>query len=209
MSAEAASAGADAVESTASAGRAKEPSLPLVGVRDLGIVAAALSIWAAADAWYAVTGLGLAVWLSVLDGILVGAAVTGLFHEWGHFAGARLSGGTAPLGPARGFLPLFKFDFAKSETSQFQAMSIGGNVSTWGFALLLAIVLPLDAPGRIALLSSAVGFSIFALVVEAPVMSRVAGGMAPRESLGMITSSTLKTGAVSGAVGALLLASIL
>ena len=187
----------------------KEPNIALLAGRDVAIVLVALTLWAAADTWYAVTGLGLAAIVSVLNGVLVGAALTGLVHEWGHLIGARLSGGTAPLAPAKDFLPLFNFDFAKSETSQFQAMSIGGNLPTWGFALLLAIALPLDAPGRIAIVSSAFGFSIFALVVEGPVMSRVAGGMDPAESLGKITSGTIKAGGISGAVGALLLASIL
>jgi hypothetical protein len=203
MSAEATSATETATST------AKEPNLALVGVRDLGIVLAILSLWAAADTWYVVTGLGLAAWVSVLNGLLAGAAITGLLHEWGHFAGARLSGGTAPLAPAKSFLPLFNFDFSKSETSHFQAMSVGGNLPTWGFALLLAMALPLDAPGRIAIVSSAVGFSIFALIVEAPVMSRVAGGMAPAESLGKITASTIRSGAIGGAVGALLIASML
>ena len=213
MSAEATSAStsAESVENPpdAAAEVVKEPSLYLLGARDLGIVLAALSLWAAADTWYAVTGLGLAATVSVLNGILVGAAITGLAHEWGHLAGARLSGGTAPLAPARGFLPLFNFDFAKSETSHFQAMSVGGNLPTWGVALLLAIALPLDAPGRIAIVSSAVGFSIFANVVELPVISRVAGGMAPAESLGKISPATIRSGAIAGAVGAVLLASLL
>lgn len=208
MSAETASTATEEPQE-ASAAALKEPNLAFVGVRDLGIALAALSIWAAADTWYAVTGLGLAAWVSVLNGILVGAAITGLLHEWGHLTGARLSGATAPLAPAKGFLPLFNFDFAKSETSQFQAMSIGGNLPTWGFALLLATTLPLDAPGRIALVSSVVGSSIFALIVELPVMSRVNGGMAPTESLGKISAATIQSGAIGGAVGALLLASVL
>ena len=213
MSAETASASTSA-ESAPTAADApvdavKEPSVWLVGARDLGIVLAALSLWAAADTWYAVTGLGIAAAVSVLNGIFVGAAITGLVHEWGHFAGARLSGGTAPLAPARGFLPLFNFDFARSEPSHFQAMSVGGNVPTWGVALLLAIALPLDAPGRIALVSSAVAFSVFANVVELPVISRVASGMAPVESLGKITPAVIRAGAIGGAAAGVLLASVL
>ena len=191
------------------ADRPKEPNLWFVATRDLAIVLSILTLWAAADTWYAVTGLGLAAAVSVLNGILAGGAIAGLLHEWGHFIGARVSGGTAPLAPARGFLPLFNFDFAKSEVSHFQAMSVGGNLPTWGFALFLAWALPLDAPGRIAIFSAAVGFSIFASVVEFPVMSRVSGGMAPADSLGRISSTTLKTGAISGAVAALLLAAVL
>ena len=210
MSAEATATTEEApLSETTAADTPREPNIWLVAVRDLAIVLAMLTLWAAADTWYAVTGFGLAATVSVLNGILAGGAISGLLHEWGHFIGARMSGGTAPLAPARGFLPLFNFDFEKSEVSHFQAMSVGGNIPTWGFALLLAWALPLDAPGRIAIVSAAVGFAIFASVVEFPVISRVSGGMPPAESLGKISSETLKTGAISGAVAALLLAAVL
>ena len=189
--------------------RGREPSVWLVAVRDLALVLVALTLWAAADTWYTVSGLGLAAAVSVLNGILAGGAIAGLLHEWGHFIGARVSGGTAPLAPAQGFLPLFNFDFTKSEVSHFQAMSVGGNLPTWGFALLLAWALPLDAPGRIAIVSAATGFAVFASIVEFPVMSRVAGGTPPAESLAKITSETLRRGAIGGAIAASLLATVL
>jgi len=200
---------APADDAAAVASAAKEPILALVAIRDVGIVSALLTLWGTADLWAESTGLGLATLVSVVNGILVGAGITGLAHEWGHFVGARLSGATAPLAPAKGFLPLYDFDFQKSEVSQFQAMSIGGHVPTWGLVLLLAWALPLDSPGRIALVSAAVGFSLFASVVEFPVMSRVSGGMAPLESLSKIDRQTFTTAALSGAVGALLLAALL
>ena len=53
-----------------------------LGQRDGAIVLAALSLWAAADAWHAATGLTFAVLLSTLDGIAVGAVVGRMAHEW-------------------------------------------------------------------------------------------------------------------------------
>lgn len=75
-------------------------------VRDLAIVLGALSLWAGADAWYLATRSGFAAALSVADGLLVGLAVAIALHEWGHYAGARLSGGYAPLNQNGRLLPL-------------------------------------------------------------------------------------------------------
>lgn len=188
---------------------AKEPNLALVAVRDIAIVSVLLTLWGAADTWAAASGLGLATTVSVVNGILVGAGITGLIHEWGHFTGARLSGGTAPLAPAKGFLPLYNFDFDKSEVSHFQAMSLGGNLPTWLLAFALAWTLPLDSPGRIALVCAAFGFSAFASIIELPVMSRVSNGMAPLESLGKIDTQVFTTAALGGAASALVLAALL
>ena len=56
------------------------------------IVLAALTIWAASDAWFQVTGLFAAELLSAADAIFVGYIVAAIFHEWGHYLGARISG---------------------------------------------------------------------------------------------------------------------
>ena len=49
-----------------------EPSLFSLLARDAAIALAALSLWAAADTWYLVSGLGFALAVSVLDAIFVG-----------------------------------------------------------------------------------------------------------------------------------------
>ena len=73
-----------------------EPSLFSLLARDTAIALAVLSIWAAADTWYLVSGLGFALAISVLDAIFVGYILGALFHEWGHYTGAKLSGASAP-----------------------------------------------------------------------------------------------------------------
>ena len=60
-----------------------EPSLFSLLARDAAIALAALSLWAAADTWYLVSGLGFALAVSVLDAIFVGYILGALFHEWG------------------------------------------------------------------------------------------------------------------------------
>ena len=184
-------------------------SLPLVVLRDVVLLLVALSLWAAAESWLLLSGTGFAWLLSVADGLLAGALMVGLFHEWGHFAGARLSGGTAPLSSEKLPLPLFNFDFARSEPRHFQAMGIGGNLAHWSVVLLIAIFLPPDTAGRVALLAGALGFAVFASAVEFPVISRCQGGVSPSESLAGIRPADLKRNGVLGAVAALLLFSIL
>lgn len=70
-----------------------QANLSLVILRDVAIVSALLSLFAAAETWAQVSGLALAALLSVIDGFLVGIATGALLHEWGHFAGARLGEG--------------------------------------------------------------------------------------------------------------------
>ncbi|NRA08716.1 MAG: hypothetical protein HRU02_11205 [Myxococcales bacterium] len=200
--------GADTAQAAAEA-PADAASLPLAVLRDVALLLAALSLWAAADAWMLLSGTGFAWLLSVADGLLVGVLTAGLFHEWGHFAGARLSGGTAPLTPVTLPLPLFNFDFARSETRHFQAMGVGGNLAHWMVVLLIAIFLPPETAGRVALLAGALGFAVFASAVEFPVISRCHGGAAPIASLAGIRPADLKRNGVLGAVAALLLFSIL
>ena len=200
--------GADTAQAAAEA-PADAASLPLAVLRDVALLLAALSLWAAADAWMLLSGTGFAWLLSVADGLLVGVLTAGLFHEWGLFAGARLSGGTAPLTPVTLPLPLFNFDFARSETRHFQAMGVGGNLAHWMVVLLIAIFLPPETAGRVALLAGALGFAVFASAVEFPVISRCHGGAAPIASLAGIRPADLTRNGVLGAVAALLLFSIL
>ena len=75
-----------------------EPTLFSLVSRDIAIAAAAISVWAAADTWYLVTGIWFAQVISIINAIFVGYVLGALFHEWGHYAGAKLSGATAPSG---------------------------------------------------------------------------------------------------------------
>jgi hypothetical protein len=107
-----------------------EASMLLVGLRDVAIISALLSIFGAAEAWAQVSGLAFASLIATINGFLVGAATCALGHEWGHFAGARLGGGHAPLKPLSGFLPLFDFDYANNDKRSYEWMGIGGNLAT-------------------------------------------------------------------------------
>ena len=173
-------------------------SLASRAFQSIAVVAGALSLFAAADAWQVVTGFGFASALAAVDGLLVGAGLAALAHEWGHFAGARLGGGVAPLTSGKRFLPLYDFDFARSDARAFDWMSVGGNLAHWSVPLLLAITLPLTTPGRVALVCGAVGFAVFASVTEFPVIARTRGGEAPLQALARLTPDLLRRNAAIG-----------
>jgi len=180
------------------------PVIKLAG-RDGAIALAALSLWAAADTWAATTGLGFAALLSVLDGLAVGVVLGVLAHEWGHFAGARWSGGIAPTQPITPFFPIFKLDMDASSAHAFRAMSVGGNLGHWLAVLILATCLPLDTAGRAALLSGAFGFAVFASTTELPIIRRAYAGASPAESFKGLSGELLRRNRWIGAGAGLLL----
>lgn len=181
----------------------KSANLFQVGVRDLALVLAAISLWAAADTWFAVTSLGFAAAVATLNGLLVGAYVGGQLHEWGHFAGARLSGAASPIAPVSGLVPLFNFDMAANSDAQFQSMSIGGNLAHWTTVLALVFLVPMDTPGRVALIAGAFGFAVFASVTEFPIIRRVAFGSTSTAALSTIRPEGLARNGLIGLAAAL------
>jgi len=177
---------------TSTRDRKDASKLWVVIARDVAVLAAALSLFAAADAWHQLTGATVSAALSVVDGLLVGFLATGLLHEWGHYAGAKLSGGHAPLRPATAFLPLFDFDYAHNTQDQFRAMSIGGNAAHWVAIAVLILGLPLSTLGQAALASSALGFGVFASSIEFPVIWHAYHGSNGIEALAKIPKDFLR-----------------
>lgn len=163
-----------------------EAPLSLVALRDVAILSILLSLFGAADTWARSTGLWLAGTVSMVDGLLVGAASVALLHEWGHFIGARLGGGHAPIKPLKAFPQLFDFDYKNNDARSFRWMSLGGNLGNWGGVLWLVLALPLDSVGTDALVAGAVGFSVFTAFVEFPVIRKARQGASGLEALGVI-----------------------
>ena len=163
-----------------------EASLLLVVLRDVAIASGLLSLFAGAEVWATLSGASFASLLSVLDGFLVGAATCALAHEWGHFAGARLGGGHAPLKPVSGFLPLFDFDYANNGKRAYEWMGIGGNLGHVAIPLIYFLALPMQGPGQAALVAGAAGFAVFSSIIEWPVIQKSRAGMGALESLGTI-----------------------
>ncbi len=184
--------------------QAKKRSLALGVLRDISLGAALLSLFAAADAWAGLTEGRLAQGLSVLDGLLVGAALGALSHEWGHFTGARVSGSDTPLLPFSAFPQLFNLNLMKCDASHFMGMSLGGNIGHWLLFVLLIMGLPLTSVGQIALVSGSFGFGVFATSVELPVILKARGGAKPLEALSVIPPNFVRRNGSWGLAAAVL-----
>ena len=181
-----------------------EPTLFSLLARDTAIALAALSLWAAADTWYLVSGLGFAFAISVLDAIFVGYILGALFHEWGHYTGAKLSGASAPRVKPKGTsLFRFNFDMAANTQRQFHWMSFGGWVFHWGLLAILVLAMPFDSIGRIALVSSVFGFILYATFIETGILRQTLGGSDPAETLSQLSAKTFQQAGIVGSVAGL------
>jgi len=172
--------------------------------RDIGIALIALSVWAAADTWYLFSGLWFAQLLSIGDAIFVGYILGALFHEWGHYAGAKLSGAVAPRVMPRSFsLFRFNFDMSINDQRQFHWMSFGGWALHWTLVVLLVIAIPFDSLGRIALVSSVFGFIVYATVIETGILRQTLDGADPKETLDQLSAKTFQQATAAGMLGGL------
>jgi hypothetical protein len=159
-----------------------------------------LSLWAAADAWQAVTGLAAASLLSVLAAIPAGLVFSTLVHEWCHLLGARLAGAVYTV-PAKPGLFVFNFDFAQNSLAQFRSMSYGGQAGSVLAVLLVWWALPLDTAGRAMLFSASVGGGAFGALIEWPVLARVSAGGDPLAELSKIDRGLLyRNATIAGAL---------
>jgi hypothetical protein len=177
--------------------------------RDGAIVLALLALFGAADAWVLTSDLPLAGLVALLGGAVVGWRVALMGHEWGHFAGARLAGGVAPTTEFTSFFPLFLFDMDRSDAKAFRGMGVGGNVGHWLVVLLFALAVPLDAPGRIALVAAAFAFAVFASTTEFPIVQRAFAGASAAESFAGLSGEKLKRNRWIGMAAGLVLFALL
>lgn len=184
--------------------RKPEPTLFSMLSRDIALAMAAISVWAAADTWYLVSGLWFAQAVSVVDAIFVGYILGALLHEWGHYSGAKASGAIAPRVQPKGFsLFRFNFDMASNTPRQFHWMSFGGWVFHWGLLIILLLAIPFDSIGRVALVSSVFGFVVFATVIETGILRQTLNGSDPSETLGQLSKQHFQRASLAGSVGGL------
>ena len=164
----------------------------------------ALSLFAAADSWSTVTGLGIATVLCVVTGALAGITITTLVHEWFHYLGARYSGAAYDIPDKQGLF-LYNWDFTHNSVRQFLMMSVAGSV---GGILALSILwtsVPADSWGRAALQGGAIASVVFAAYIEWPVIRRVRISRDPLAQLSKIDQRVLsRSFAVSSTAGVLM-----
>ncbi|MBL4680631.1 MAG: hypothetical protein JKY88_07910 [Pseudomonadales bacterium] len=141
------------------------------------------SVFAAMDAWYEVSALLLANALSVIAALIVGAYLSGIFHEWGHFVGARISKSRSPIVRKPKGTFMFGFDMKKNTSDQFLWMSLGGPLGNLLLVVLVYVLLPIDSFGRAALLAMIIGKLVAVIVFEGPIIFRTFKGGDPQIEL--------------------------
>ncbi len=143
----------------------------------------AITLFGAADAWATQTDLFLAHTVAVVNAVVAAGVLSILMHEWGHFAGARLSGAYSPMVQTPTSQFIFGFRFDKNTTDQFLSMSLGGLMGSWLLVLIIFFALPLDNLGRATLFAVALARAISATLFEAPIIHRAWRGGDPQSEL--------------------------
>ena len=143
----------------------------------------AITLWGAADAWAQTSGLYIATIISVLNAFAAGSIISILFHEWGHFIGARLAGSYSPLVPKPTGAFIFGFNFEKNTNDQFLSMSLGGPIANWLLVLLVFALIPMDSAGRAMLLAVTLANAISVCIFELPIVKRTMDGGDPESEL--------------------------
>lgn len=172
------------------------------------IVLVLLGIFLATGNWYARSASALAAGLSIAAGLLAGAVITTLVHEWFHYAGALAVRGRCHR-VKRINLFAFDWDFRRNNRKQFLAMSYAGTLGSVVAISLLFATLLAPTPGAVALLAAAFGSLAFAGAIEWPVLARVHAGGDPFTELSKISPKVLLLSAAASLLTAILAARLL
>ena len=157
--------------------------LRAVALKHSTILLSAITLWGAADYWAMGSGLALAQAISLLNAIFAGTVIAYLFHEWGHFGGARMAGAVSPvLKEPRSFF-MFNFRDDLNTRGQFLSMSAGGSVANWGLVIALFILLPMQTWSQALLFATTFAIAVSVSVFEFPIMNRVMYGSDPAETI--------------------------
>ena len=168
----------------------------------------ALSLFAAADSWSTVTGLGIATVLCVVTGALAGITITTLVHEWFHYLGARYSGAAYDIPDKQGLF-LYNWDFTHNSVRQFLIMSVAGSVGGILALIILWTSVPADSWGRAALQGGAIASVVFAAYIEWPVIRRVRISRDPLAQLSKIDQRVLSRSFVVSSIAGVLMTAFL
>ncbi len=157
--------------------------LRTVAIRHGALVLAAFTLWGAADAWANASGWILAETISLLNAVFAGTAIAYLFHEWGHFAGARVSGAVSPVAKEPVSFFMFTFKNELNTQGQFIAMSCGGPIANWALVFLLYLMLPLDTWSQTLFLATTFAIAVSVSIFEFPIINQVMYGADPAETV--------------------------
>jgi hypothetical protein len=168
----------------------------------------AILLFAAADAWSALSGRGIAQFLSVVLAILTGVTAATLVHEWFHYLGAKFSRARITI-PKRQGLLVYHWDFGSNSAGQFLTMSIAGSIGGLLAVILVWAIVPADTLGRAVLCSAAVASFIYSSMIEWPVIRRMRLSGDPLAELSKIDKSLLTRSFVVATLSGIALAVVL
>ena len=157
--------------------------LKQIALRHSAIVLAALTLWGASDSWALSTGWLLAETVSILNAVFAGTVIAYIAHEWGHFAGARVSGSISPVLKEPVSFFMFNFKDKLNTQGQFLSMSVGGPLANWSLFVLVLILLPLNTWSQATLLATTFAIATSVSVFEFPVINAVMYGEKPAETI--------------------------
>ena len=161
-------------------------------IRDLAVASIALAVFGGAHSWAELSDLTIAHSAVAFVGLIVGALLAGVGHEWGHLAGARLAGGHCPTSSLKAFPELFRFDFANNDRRAFIWLTAGGSVGHWAVTFLLLISLPFASLGTSALIASAVGVSVLVTLADFPIAKAASEGKTVRQAYTAVPGNFVK-----------------
>ena len=165
-----------------------------LGSFHFAMVMGALTMWGAAEAWAQATGWEIARFAAVANALVAGFIIPSAIHEWGHLAGARLSGAVSPvLDDPPGHFVVFDYQMDKNASWQFSWMSWGGILAPWLAVLLALIFVPLDLTSGAVLFSTLVFKAVSAAAFEVPITLEAAKSGEPGRAL----SKSVKSGGLS------------
>ena len=154
-----------------------------IAIRHAAIVLTAFTIWGTSDSWAAQSELFLAEMVSLINAIFAGVILAYIFHEWGHFAGARISGAVSPVAKKPVSFFMFNFKDELNTRGQFLSMSLGGPFANWGLFVLIFMLLPLNTWSQAMLLATTFAIAVSVSVFEFPVINAVMYGEKPAETI--------------------------
>ncbi len=180
-----ASAGAETAALEEAARQFDRTRMRQIGGYHFALVSGALTLWGAAVAWAEVTQWGIAQLAAVANALVAGYVIPSVVHEWGHFAGARLSGAVSPVleEPRRHFF-LFDFKMDLNDTRQFVWMSWGGILAPWLPVVVVLAFVPLGLLSAQVLLATLIFRAVAVAAFEVPIVRRAAESGNPAAELG-------------------------
>ena len=155
-----------------------------IGGYHFAMVVGALTLWGAAVTWAQLTGWMVAEFAALGGALVAGFVLPSTLHEWGHFAGARLSGAQSPvLKRPRGHFFMFDFPMDQNDARQFLWMSWGGILVPWAIVVLALVFVPLSLLSGLVLIATLISRAVAITVFEGPIAGAVARGGAPGKEL--------------------------